>query len=77
MASVERAAVNRRIHINQEWCKGCGICMAFCRSDALSLNAQGKVAVAPEKCTVCAVCELFCPDFAITVQEEGARECRK
>lgn len=73
MASVEKTVV----YINQEWCKGCGICIAFCRKGALSLDQRGKAVLAAEKCSNCAVCEMFCPDFAIELKEEGARQCRK
>ena len=26
------------VHINIQWCKGCGICVAFCPKKALSLD---------------------------------------
>ncbi len=56
------------IRVNIEWCKGCGICVAFCPRDVLELE-DGKVKVArPEDCIDCKLCELRCPDFAITVE---------
>ena len=57
--------------INQEWCKGCGICAAFCPREALFINAAGKAEKDSDQCTACGVCELFCPDFAITVISKG------
>lgn len=55
------------IKINAKFCKGCGICVAFCPTKVLEMKG-GKVAVASgEKCIGCLFCELRCPDFAIAV----------
>lgn len=51
------------------WCKGCGICAAFCPAGVLALDSDGRpVVVAPEKCTACHWCDTHCPDFAIIVK---------
>lgn len=62
------------IEVNEDWCKGCNICIERCPVDALeesdSLNKRG---VRPPKlkknnqCNFCRLCELLCPDLAITV----------
>jgi 2-oxoglutarate ferredoxin oxidoreductase subunit delta len=57
--------------INQEWCKGCGICVAFCPKEALFINTAGKAEKYSDRCTACGVCELFCPDFALAVVRKG------
>ncbi len=58
----------KEVVINQEWCKGCGICVALCPKQVLELNPQGKATVVrPEDCICCTLCELRCPDLAITV----------
>ena len=58
-------------HIVREWCKGCGICVAFCPKDVLALDEQDRAVVArPEKCICCQLCELRCPDLAIEVEME-------
>ena len=55
--------------IQREWCKGCGICVAFCPTRVLEMDDQGKaVAVRLEACIACEGCALRCPDLAITIQ---------
>jgi 2-oxoglutarate ferredoxin oxidoreductase subunit delta len=56
------------IVVNGAWCKGCGICVAFCPKDVLVMNDDGKAAVADgAACTVCELCERLCPDLALEV----------
>lgn len=58
----------RMLHINRLWCKGCGICIAFCPKKALSLDAEGKAVHEPDKCVSCGLCEQYCPDLAIVLE---------
>ncbi len=54
------------LNIHTEWCKGCGICVAFCPRQVLELNRQDKSEVARlEDCIACRMCMLRCPDLAI------------
>ncbi len=54
------------VKINQAWCKGCGICVAFCPKKVLGLDPQMKVQMLDrENCIKCGQCELRCPDYAI------------
>jgi 2-oxoglutarate ferredoxin oxidoreductase subunit delta len=56
------------VQINREWCKGCGICIAFCPKDVLELDEHDKAVVKRlEDCNACGLCELRCPDMAIEV----------
>ncbi len=65
------------IHIDERVCKGCGLCVHFCKEGVLSIlgrrNAKGySVAEVtnPEKCKACRLCEIGCSDFAIYVETE-------
>ncbi|MGA2331712.1 MAG: 4Fe-4S dicluster domain-containing protein [Syntrophales bacterium] len=56
----------RDLLINSQWCKGCGVCVAFCPKRVLALDFMGKAVVARgEDCICCRLCEFRCPDLAI------------
>ena len=55
-----------KVLINLQWCKGCGVCVAFCRSGALSLDGDGKPEYAPALCVGCGLCAKQCKFDAIT-----------
>jgi 2-oxoglutarate ferredoxin oxidoreductase subunit delta len=64
----------RRIDIFRAWCKGCGICVAFCPRGVLAIDEDGYPFVKDlEACTACGWCEIRCPDFAITVESRRRR----
>jgi 2-oxoglutarate ferredoxin oxidoreductase subunit delta len=61
-----------KIVLNEDLCKGCAICVAFCPTQALAmggrLNKKGyhlPELIDPENCNGCDVCGMHCPDFAI------------
>jgi 2-oxoglutarate ferredoxin oxidoreductase subunit delta len=57
-----------KVVIYPDWCKGCGICAAFCPKKVLAIDHQGKARVDREdECINCGFCELHCPDFAVVV----------
>jgi len=54
------------ISINSAWCKGCGICAAFCPKKALTVNEKTEKAMHDVSlCIECGLCEIYCPDLAI------------
>ena len=56
------------VHVFDNWCKGCGLCIEFCPSNVLVLGLDNRPKpIYPEKCTACGWCELHCPDFAIFI----------
>lgn len=60
------------------WCKGCGLCIAFCPQGVFEANGQGRPVIAhPTKCTACHWCDTHCPDMAITVRRLSAEEIRE
>ncbi len=65
----------KKHHINREWCKGCGICVAFCPKNVLELDDKDKAQAArPKDCIRCRLCEMLCPDLAIEIETEPEPE---
>ena len=61
--------------LNPAWCKGCGICAAFCPRHALEIVGEKVRVVEGAECVLCGQCELRCPDYAIYIEEqEGEME---
>jgi 2-oxoglutarate ferredoxin oxidoreductase subunit delta len=65
-----------RVWIDEERCKGCGLCTTACVPGVLSLatehfNARGyRPAVLTQTvgvCTGCGLCAVICPDACLTV----------
>lgn len=59
-----------KVAIREQWCKGCGICVAFCPLKVLGLSEENKPYVKNDVCNGCRLCERLCPDFAIDIGEE-------
>ncbi|MCX5991672.1 MAG: ferredoxin family protein [Chloroflexi bacterium] len=71
---ITESKANGYIEINQELCKGCQVCIAFCPKGAIALSdrltASGYVPVSfndGSECTGCAICAIVCPEVAIEV----------
>lgn len=69
------------IKVNENLCKGCGLCVMACPMKIIGqsegLNEKGyhpAKLINPEKCTGCCACATMCPDVAITVYREKAKE---
>jgi 2-oxoglutarate ferredoxin oxidoreductase subunit delta len=70
-----------RIEIDQERCKGCGLCTQVCPYDLVHIaedfNARGyrpTEQIDPDsECIGCASCAMVCPDVAIRVYRTRKR----
>ncbi len=65
------------IKVDQELCKGCQLCIAFCPKSVLSsaskVNSAGYLPVVfndGSECTGCAICAIVCPEVAIEVYRD-------
>ncbi|MCI6157850.1 MAG: 4Fe-4S dicluster domain-containing protein [Peptoniphilaceae bacterium] len=64
-----------RVEIDQDTCKGCGLCVHVCPKEVLALDARvinkrgynPATPVHPDDCIACANCAITCPDSCITV----------
>ena len=68
-----------RIEVDNNWCKGCHICIDVCPRHVLEVDQavfvrgfHPVVVARPQDCTFCLQCELLCPDLAISVHGESA-----
>ncbi len=66
-----------RVVVRSEFCKGCNLCIEYCKKGALKssgeLNTMGyhcATADAEKECIGCMVCTLVCPEVAIEVYSE-------
>lgn len=66
-----------KVTINEDVCKGCGLCVAACPKKILmldpeKLNASGyspSVVTNMDECIACVSCARMCPEIAITIEK--------
>jgi 2-oxoglutarate ferredoxin oxidoreductase subunit delta len=64
--------------IFRDWCKACGICIAFCPKKVFGAGVDMKpVVLNADACNGCLFCQLHCPDFAISIEERKMFKRRK
>ncbi|MGB9886870.1 MAG: aldo/keto reductase [Moorellales bacterium] len=62
----QRLARRSRRLVVEEWCQGCGECVARCSQQALAL-VEGRVVVDETLCILCGYCALACRSFCLKV----------
>ena len=75
VAKTEKKERRAKITVNEDFCKGCGLCVETCPFHLIRIanriSPKGYYpaeCVDPEgKCTGCALCATMCPDVAIEV----------
>ena len=65
--------VGRKLFVQKifvDWCKACGICVAFCPAAVFEKDENNMPVIRdPDACTGCRFCEFHCPDFALSIHE--------
>jgi len=67
----------QKVFIDEDICKGCGLCITVCPKKILELspdkiNAQGYhpcECINQDECIACTFCATICPDIAITIKD--------
>lgn len=58
-------AGNPKAVVDEDVCRGCGVCLDRCRFDALSLSDEGLAVIDPWRCESCGACARVCDLDAI------------
>ena len=66
------ALKKKTLVLNVAWCKGCGVCAAFCPKGVLALKGDKITIQNPDACISCGLCEIRCPDYALYLEEVEA-----
>ncbi len=65
------------IEVNENYCKGCELCISECPQDVLALDLNRltpkgyhPVMLKMDGCTGCGICGIMCPEAALTIYRE-------
>jgi len=61
-----------KAEIDTDLCNACGVCIAYCRFDAIHFDANGDLFVNPLACEGCRLCERLCMQKAISSLDANA-----
>jgi len=56
--------------IDEQVCTHCGLCVQYCPTHAVEMNATRPVIARPQDCVYCGNCEEMCPVGAISLVYE-------
>jgi 2-oxoglutarate ferredoxin oxidoreductase subunit delta len=81
MEKMAKGKKRGKIVVHRELCKGCGLCIAFCPQNVMTVSdTLNQMGYSPAKwlekgnngkmCVACATCATICPDAAIEVYRE-------
>lgn len=65
-----------KITVDQQFCKGCGLCVDACPENLMALDMEQisqkgynpAYCTDEQKCNSCLACAQMCPDVAITIE---------
>jgi formate hydrogenlyase subunit 6 len=66
--SVPKAYRGRHVY-EPEKCKGYGMCVRYCPTNAIKFRSDKKVQIDLSRCIFCGMCEEVCPTGAIKLSE--------
>jgi ferredoxin len=70
MMKTGKKGFTKKMIVDQELCKGCGVCIGVCPNDAIYLQA-GIANIDQSKCTNCQICIDTCPYGALQLEKTG------
>lgn len=67
---------NHTIHIANQECIGCELCLERCQMNALALNAEGAIEVIKDRCIGCGLCVTTCPVDVLELVDKPDKDLR-